>query len=253
MVGVPTGRLPWRHLPIGDVLLRRAVLQSAPVATIAPMDLMKTTLTPLIAAAGLVGVVAANASVITFETAPSTAGPLASADDYRSVVNAAMTKPGAQSAVVGIYDGLSSLVVFGGSSSDLAFRTTVNFNVASAGSWDLRAGVDFGRGGAIYLDGVALAFKATDMWWDASYADATQSFQLNGLALSAGAHTLQLFGLESCCDGAQQAQYRMSGGEFKTFAANDGLSAAVPEPEACVLMLAGLGAMVLRSRRRETD
>jgi hypothetical protein len=215
---------------------------------------MNFTFKTLLVATGLVFGAAAQASVITFETASSTDGPQASASDYRDVVNAAMALPGAQSAVVGLFDNLSNQIVFGGSNQNIAYRSTVVFGAASSGTWDLRAGVDFGRGGAAFLDGVALDFKSTDMWWAGSYADASQSFQLNGLALSAGTHTLQLFGLEGCCDGWQQGQYSFNGSSFKTFATDDGMTAAaVPEPETYALMLGGLGAVALLARRRKMN
>jgi hypothetical protein len=214
---------------------------------------MNTTLKTILVATGLACGAVAQASVITFEAASSNAGPQASANDYRDVVNAAMALPGAQSAVVSVFDNLSNQLTFGGGAFDIAYRATVVFGAATAGTWDLRAGVDYGRGGAAFLDGVALDFKSTDMWWAGSYADASQSFQFNGLALSAGAHTLQLFGLEGCCDGWQQAQYSFNGSTFKTFAADDGVTAAVPEPETYALMMGGLGALGLLARRRKMN
>jgi hypothetical protein len=70
------------------------------------------------------------------------------------------------------------------------------------------------------------------------------------VAVGAGNHTLQLFGLENCCDGGQQAQFRINGSGYTTFGTNDGLTAAVPEPETYALMLAGLGAIGFVARRR---
>ena len=196
---------------------------------------------------------AAQASQITFETASSTAGAQASADDYRSVVNAAFVAPGANSTTVALYDNLSNQNVFGGSAMDIAFRSTIAFGVApgQAGTWDLRAGVDFGNGGAVFLDGLALGYKSNDMWWAGSYADTTQSFQFPSVAIGAGTHQLQLFGLEHCCDGGQQAQFSLNGQTYTTFGTRDGLDvAAVPEPETYALMLAGLGAIGFVARRR---
>ena len=211
--------------------------------------LLRTALVASLACAG-----AAHASDITFEAAASGTGAQSSAADYRAVVDQAMLS-GGQSASIALFDDISSHGVFGGDVYDHAVRATISFDVsaANAGDWAIRAGVDFGLGGAVFLDGAALAFKSNDMWWAGSYADTSQSFQFSGLQLGAGNHTLQLYGLEHCCDGGQQVQYAIGDSAYQTFGANDGLTPAVPEPETYALMLGGLGAMVFMARRRRTN
>jgi hypothetical protein len=196
---------------------------------------------------------AAQASVVTFETASSVAGPQGSAAAYQAVVNAAIAAPGSNSTTLALFDNITNSGVFGGSNQNLAERFTIDFGVsaAKAGNWGLRAGVDFGNGGAIFLDGVALAFNANDMWWAGSYANTAGTFDFSPVAIGAGNHTLQLFGLENCCDGGQQAQFSLDGQSYTTFGARDGLNVtAVPEPETYALMLAGLGAIGFVARRR---
>ena len=213
---------------------------------------MNTLIKALIVAGVAIGG-AAQASTVTFETATSGAGPQADAAAYKAVVDLAMMGSSAQSAIVPVFDNLSNQSVFGGSNGDVAYRATIDFgvNASQAGSsWGLRAGVDFGRGGAVYLDGVALASNSGDMWWAGSYADPSQSFQFSPIAMAAGNHKLQLFGLEGCCDGGQQAQFSLDGTSYTTFGTHDGLAAAVPEPETYALMLAGLGAVGFVARRR---
>lgn len=195
---------------------------------------------------------AAQASIVTFETASSLTGVQSSAANYQTAVNQAFIDAGgaAHSAVVPLFNNLNNGSVFGGANSNLATRATISFGLANAATLDLRTGVDFGWGGAMFLDGMALGYKSSDMWWGGNYADPSQSFQFNGLALGAGNHSLTLYGLEHCCDGGSQAQFSLNGAAFTTFGAADGLAAAVPEPESYALMLAGLGALVVVSRRQ---
>ncbi len=95
-----------------------------------------------------------------------------------------------------------------------------------------------------------MAFNVNDMWWAGSYANPTQIFQLSGNNLAAGNHTLDIYGLEGCCDGGQQGQFKIGAtGTWTTFAANDGHN-PIPEPASIALFgigLVGLGFM----RRRQ--
>lgn len=200
---------------------------------------------------------AAQASVVIFETAsmPGGVASQVSALAYQSAVNQAFVDAGAgaKSATVSVFDNLNNQSVFGGGNQNIAIRETVNFGLTSAATMDVRFGVDFGAGGALFLDGAALDFKSTDMWWNGSYADTTQSFQISGLMLGAGNHSLKLYGLEGCCDGVHQGQFSLNGGtSFTTFGAQDGLAAAVPEPESYALMLTGLAALGFVTRRQRT-
>ena len=198
----------------------------------------------------------ANASVITLQVA--TVGNLAaqtSATAYKSVVDAALANTSAYkgSKSVDVYDNLTVNSKFG-SLSSYAFESTIDFGVtaAQAGNWNFRTGVDFGFGGAMFLDGVALGYNANDMWWGGSYTAANGSLQASAL-LAAGNHVLKIYGLESCCDGGQQAQFKAANaGAYATFASGDKLN-AVPEPVSIATFGLGAGALALVRRRRSRN
>jgi hypothetical protein len=192
--------------------------------------------------------VGANASTIEYQAGHYTGSPtFASASDYQVAVDSAV----ASSPLVALasYDSVNPGLSQGGND---AFKATVTFGVADAGMWSFRAGVDFGLGGAIFLDGVAQSFKTNDMWWDGNYSNPSQHFAFTN-TLTAGNHTLTIYGLEWCCSGPQQAQFKAVGGNaFVSFSNSDGLVSAVPEPETYAMMLAGLGLMGTMVRRRKS-
>jgi len=198
-------------------------------------------------ALALAAIGSSNAAVITFQTGSSGAGSQTSAQDYRSVVDAAVV--GGHTTVLSSYDNVSNNSVFGTGNSDIAFKSTIDFGLSAAGTYSFRAGVDFGRGGAVFLDGQAVAVNSNDMWWSFDYNTPNGSFLINNQALSAGNHTLTIYGLEGCCDGGQQVQYAAANGNFQSFSVNT-LAPAVPEPETYAMLLGGLALVGGYARRR---
>jgi hypothetical protein len=195
----------------------------------------------------------ANASVITVQVATTSPAAQANAAAYKLAVDAAIANPAAYkgSKSVAVYDNLAVKNYFGGI-SNYAFESTINFGVtaAQAGTWNFRTGVDFGFGGALFVDGVALGYNTHDMWWANNYSAANGSLQ-GAINLAAGNHIVKIYGLEGCCDGAMQAQFKAANASaYATFASNDKLN-AVPEPVSIATFGLGAGAIAFIRRRRK--
>ena len=194
----------------------------------------------------------ANASVITLQVATGPVGTQTSAAAYKAAVDADIANPAGYkgSKAVATYDNVTVKNYFG-ALSNYAFEATIDFGVTSAqaGTWNFRTGVDYGYGGALFVDGVALGYNTHDMWWANNYATANGS--LAGAAvLAAGNHELKIYGMEACCDGSQQAQFKAANAAaYKTFAGNDTLN-AVPELVGIATFGLGAGVMALIRRRR---
>lgn len=93
-----------------------------------------------------------------------------------------------------------------GAGNNFAAYSESFFNVDEAGKWWFRYGADFGYGGGLYIDGVALQEQwQTDLWWAGNWnsADVLQG----NIDLAPGYHKLEVLGFEGCCDGGITVQY----------------------------------------------
>jgi uncharacterized repeat protein (TIGR01451 family) len=91
---------------------------------------------------------------------------------------------------------------------------------AEVGLWSVRYGADFGHGGGLYIDDVALEEDwNNDLWWQYNWnnADVLQG----SINLSAGFHRLEVIGFEGCCDGGITVQFKKPGSTFKTYSTNN--------------------------------
>jgi len=182
---------------------------------------------------------AAGASGITFQTGAGFESGLADSAAYQSAVTSFVGAP----VVLSSFDNVNF------SLSNSALEATITFYVSTPTAFDFRAGVDFGGGGTMVLDGTALDTHANNMWWAGSYSDPSQYFA-GAATLGAGAHTLSLYGFEDCCSGSMQAQYSLDGGRtYTSFSSTDALP-AVPETQSYAMLLAGLALVATVARRR---
>ena len=194
----------------------------------------------------------ANASLITVETGMSTALAQKTGAGYQAVVEAAIAvkTAGYGAKTVAKFDGLNNRSLFG-AAQNIATKYTVDFLVseANAGSFSFRFGTDFTYGGAVFIDNALVAYNNSDMWWNNTYTVASEIFQFTSL-LNAGTHTIEIFGLEPCCDGIAQGQFKSAKSTvFTTFSTTDGMNPAIPEPSSIALL--GLGVAGLLASRKK--
>ena len=99
---------------------------------------------------------------------------------------------------------------FGGGRRDYGLFAETHFEVTTPGIWNFRAGVDYGRGGAFYINGQPMAERWNeDLWWARNY---NNSDVLTGsINLSTGFHHFETLGYEGCCDGPISVQYQSPG------------------------------------------
>lgn len=117
---------------------------------------------------------------------------------------------------VNAYTGVSNVGLFSppAQNGNFGWFAEVFFEVtpADAGVWQFRYGADFGLGGGLYVDDIALEEDwNVDLWWNYLWTDPTQILQ-GSINLSAGTHSFRILGFEDCCDGGLTAQFQRPGG-----------------------------------------
>jgi hypothetical protein len=188
---------------------------------------------------------AGSFSLISYETRPYSGGALPNATDYinlwATLIATNPTPPAGYGATyLAAFNNVSNPVVFGGTNSNVATRIRFNLIVPQeeAGTWNFRFGVDFGWGGAFYVDSTLVDYRNTDMWWNGSYQFVNQMLSGN-VNLTPGLHQFDVYGLEGCCSGTMQGQFRSPiATAFQTIV-------GVPEPSTVQLFSLGLALVAI--------
>lgn len=172
----------------------------------------------------------------------------ATASDYKTAIDtlvAAAPTSGYGDASIPTYTSINNATLFG-ANSNIAFKTTIDIVTTAAGVFDFQFGVDYGKGGAVFVDGVSKAFSTNDLYWAGDWSNG--SILSINTTLPAGAHRIVLYGIENCCDGAQAGRWRFNSGSWSAFSRTDGLG--VPEPGMIGLLGAGIAGLALVRRRK---
>jgi hypothetical protein len=153
-----------------------------------------------------------------FHTRRSTADPTDRASAEAAFATAS-NSPGYGCEVINNYTNVNNVGVNGppNRNSNIGLSAEAFFEVspAEAGTWQFRYGADFGRGGGLYVDDVALDEKwNTDLWWANNWNNTAETLQ-GSINLSAGYHSIRILGFEDCCDGGLTVEFMRPGGSFQ--------------------------------------
>jgi hypothetical protein len=151
-------------------------------------------------------------SAVSSPSAMDSAWQSASATSYGGYCNSGVT--------LKALDNVSNAAVCG-SGAGFISHVVVPFTTGAAGSWDFQFGGDYGNGSEMLVDGTVVATNWYNVWNPSVVFDYTAN-------LSAGQHTVEIYGAEDCCSGAWGARYQAVGAStWTTFATTKDSTAPV--------------------------
>ena len=112
---------------------------------------------------------------------------------------------------------------------------------------------DAGFGGAIYFDGSEVASDTSNLWWGNNWNNTNEILDTSITGLLAGAHTLDVYWAENCCNGGQSARFSVDAGQSWMSLSVDNIDAAsVPEPGSLALFGLGLAGLVVTRKKQQS-
>ena len=154
-----------------------------------------------------------------FHTRNTNANPNNRASAEAAFASAPTRTAGYGCDIISAYTGVNNQSVFGppNRNQDIGLSAEAFFEVtpAQAGVWQFRYGADFGRGGGLYVNDIALDEKwNSDLWWAYNWNNTSEILQ-GSINLSPGFHSIRILGFEGCCDGGLTVEFARPGGTFE--------------------------------------
>jgi len=142
-------------------------------------------------------------------------------NEFNSIADNGNNSDGYGCTFITNFTGITKNSTFGSGDNFAAYSESYfEVKAGEEGLWEFRYGADFGRGGALYVNDVALEEDwNNDLWWNNSWSNA--DVLQGSISLSAGYHKLEVMGFEGCCDGGITVQFKRPGGNWTTFNTSD--------------------------------